>query len=37
MRTRRLVAAAAAFAVVGVLATTVEPTSNHSITDLSIY
>jgi len=37
MRTRWLLAAAAAFAVVGVLATTVGPTSNHSITDLPIY
>ena len=37
MRTRWLLAAAAAFAVVGVLATTVGPTSNTSITDLPIY
>ena len=35
MRTRWLLAAAAAFALVGVLATTVGPTSNTSINDLS--
>jgi uncharacterized membrane protein len=37
MSTRRLLAATAAFAVVGVLATTVGPTSDASITDLPIY
>jgi Glycosyltransferase family 87 len=37
MRTRWLLAGAAVFAVVGVLATTVGPTSNAAITDLPIY
>lgn len=37
MRARWLLAGAAAFAVVGVLATTVGPTSNAAITDLPIY